>query len=607
MRNEGYLSGGGLGPDGLFAFLTGVPTNDIFANFMLGFNVPLAGLSGIETARKVSTVNYSQGYYVSDSYQINPKLTLTGGVRWDLPGGVLEKHDVNTVLLPNAASPLGTIQNPATGGSQTLKGDLALVNTPAYPSRYDDVLHNHLFAPSLGFSARVLNNTVVRGGFGMSFISYTDFNGVPSPVSSPITAASTPDTGNLSNPFPQLNGVLPQPVGRNPAFDAQIQGLTISGIVAGAKYPYVEQWNLNVQTQLSSNSVFQIGYQGSKGTHIRNSVNLNQLPDSSAAQAATQYQKLLAGGATPAQADAQTFLNVKVANPLTGKLTSVSAYNGATISQGQLLMPYPQFSTSVSNPSLNEGSSIYHSLQATYQLRLHSAGAFFAAYTWAKLIGNVDSTTGFLEGNTVGGGQDNYNKAADRSLESFDVPQRLVLNYSLALPFGKGQHWMSNDSDGLERVIGGWRVSSVTSFQVGYPLALTAQGNDLSNNFGAAGIRPNRVSGCSPKITGGAIPRLNKWFNTSCFVQPPQFTFGNEGRVDSQLRGEGVDNWDLSVSKDTHISERVHAVFEGEFINAFNRVQFGPPALQVGSSIFGVVSSTLNNPREVQFALRLLF
>ena len=607
MRNEGYFSGGGLGPDGLFAFLTGVPTNDIFANFMLGFNVPLAGLSGIETARKVSAVNYSQGYYVSDTYQINPKLTLTGGVRWDLPGGVLEKHDVNTGLLPNIASPLGSVINPTTGSPLALKGDLALVHSSAYPSRYDDILHNHLFAPNLGFSARVLNNTVVRGGFGMSFISYTNFNGVPSPVSSPITAASTPDTGNLSNPFPQINGKLPQPIGRDPNFDAQIQGLTISGIVAGAKYPYVEQWNLNVQTQLSSNSVFQIGYQGSKGTHIRNSVNLNQLPDSSAAQAATQYQSLLASGNTPAQADAKTFLNVQVANPLAGKLTSVSAYNGATISQGQLLMPYPQFSTSVSNPSLNEGSSIYHSLQATYQLRFRSAGSFYAAYTWAKLIGNVDSTTGFLEGNTVGGGQDNYNKAADRSLESFDVPQRLVLNYSLALPVGKGQHWLSNAGDGLDRVIGGWRLSSVTSFQVGYPLALTAQGNDLSNNFGAAGIRPNRVSGCSPKITGGAIPRLNKWFNTACFVQPQQFTFGNEGRVDSQLRGEGVDNWDLSVSKDTHITERVHAVFEGEFINAFNRVQFGPPALQVGSSIFGVVSSTLNNPREIQFAMRLLF
>ena len=618
MRNEGYFSGGGLGPDGLFAFLTGVPTNDIFANFMLGFNVPLAGFTGIQTSRKVSTVNYSQGYYVDDTYQMNPRLTLTGGIRWDLPGGVLEKHDVNTVLLPNIASPLGTIQNPATGESQQLKGDLALVNTAAYPSRYDDVIHKHLFAPNIGFSARVMNKTVVRGGFGMSFISYTDFNGVPSPVSSPITAASTPDTGNLSNPFPQLNGVLPQPIGRNPAFDKQIQGLTISGIVAGARYPYVEQWNLNVQRQLTSDSVFQIGYQGSKGTHIRNGKNLNQIPDNYAAQAATQYQtlynQLIAGadagnpGKAASDADAQTFLKRKVANPLAGKLTATSAYNGPTISQGQLLMPYPQFSTSVSDPSLNEGSSIYHSLQATYRVRFQNAGAFFAAYTWSKLIGTVDSTTGFLEGNTVGGGQDNYNLAANRSLESFDVPQRLVLNYSLALPFGKGQHWMSNDSDGLERVVGGWRVSSVTSFQVGYPLALTAQGNDLSNSFGAAGIRPNRVPGCKARKTGGAISRLNAWFNTACFVQPPTpFSFGDEGRVDSQLRGEGVDNWDLSISKDTHINERAQIHFEAEFLNAFNRVQFGPPGLQVGSSLFGVVSNTLNNPREVQFALRFIF
>jgi len=608
MRNEGYFSGGGLGPDGLFAFLSGVPTNDVFANFMLGFNVPIAGLSGIETARKVSAVNFDQGYYVSDTYQMNSRLTLTGGIRWDLPGGVLEKHDVNTVLLPNIPSPLGSITNPATGSVQALKGDLALVNTPAYPSRYDDILHNHLFAPNLGFSARVLKNTVMRGGFGMSFISYTDFNGVPSPVSSPITAASTPDTGNLSNPFPQINGKLPQPIGRNPAFDAQIQGLTISGIVAGARYPYVEQWNLNVQHELSSNSVFQLGYQASKGTHIRNTRNLNQLPDSEAAQAAAQYQSLVGTGNTPAQADAKTFLNVTVANPLAGKLTSVSAYNGPTISQGQLLMPYPQFSTSVSNPSNNEGSSIYHSLQATYNLRLHSAGAFYAAYTWSKLIGNIDSTTGFLEGNTVGGAQDYYNPHADRSLESFDVPQRLVLNYSLALPIGKGQRWLGNAGDGLDRLIGGWRLSSVTSFQKGYPLALTATANDLSNKFGAGTIRPDRVAGCHASKGGGAISRLNEWFNTACFVQPPTpFSFGDEGRVDSKLRGEGVDNWDLSLAKDTSITERIHAHFEAEFLNAFNRVQFGPPGLQVGSSLFGVVSSTLNNPREVQFALRLQF
>jgi hypothetical protein len=135
-RNDAFLKGGGLGPTGIFDFLNGVPTTDIFANFMLGSALPVA--SNITTSRNTSSINFSQGYYVYDTYQMNSHLTLTGGVRWDLPGGIIEKHDVNTVFLPDVASPLGTILNPATGSSQVLKGNLALVNTPAYPSRYDD-------------------------------------------------------------------------------------------------------------------------------------------------------------------------------------------------------------------------------------------------------------------------------------------------------------------------------------------------------------------------------------------------------------------------------------------------------------------------------------
>lgn len=606
IRKEAYLAGGGQGPAGSFTFTVNNPTTDIFANFMLGAIVPVT--SNIVTSRGTSSINYTQGYYVNDAYQVNSRLTLTGGLRWDLPGGILEKHDVNTVFLPTIPSPLGTINNPATGNSQQLVGNLALVNTSAYPSRYDDILHDHLFAPNLGFSARVLPNTVVRGGFGMSYISYTDFNGLPSPYGSPITQFTTPATGTLSNPFPQLNGVLPQPIGRNANFSNLIQGISISGIVAGAPYPYVMQWNLNVQHQLSSNSVFQIGYQGSKGTHLRVSRNLNQLADSYAAQAANQYTTLLGGGLTPSQADAQTFLNVQVANPLAGKLSTASAYNGATIAKGQLLKPFPQFATAATNSSKNDGTSDYNSLQASYQLRLHAAGNFYAAYTWAKLIGTVDSTTGFLEGNTVGAIQDGNNYHAEKSLESFDVPQRLVLNYSLALPVGKGQHWMSNAGGALNRVIGGWRLSSITTFQIGYPLAVTAQANDLSNKFGAGTIRPNRVSGCNPNISGSAESRLSEWFNTACFVQPATpFSYGNESRGDGQLRGEGVNNWDLALSKETNITERLRINFEADFLNTFNRVQFGPPALKVGNSTFGVVSGTLNSPRVVQFAARLIF
>jgi len=519
---------------------------------------------------------------------------------------VSEKKDLNTVFLPTIASPLGTILNPATGSSQALHGNLALVNSPAYKSRLDDVQHYHLFAPNLGFSLRVLQNTVLRGGYGMSFISL-DSQGALSPFNSPINSVTTPPTGTLSNPFPQINGVLPQPVGRDPNFSAAVQGLGVTGRIPGAKYPYVQQWNLNIQHQLPWDANFQIGYQGSKGTHLEMGLTVNQLGDNFIQQAATQYTSLVNSGSTPTQADAQTFVNQQVANPLAGKLAPGSAYNGATIRQGQLLRPYLQFD-GVTNSAANVGTSNYNSLQASFQKRFHSAGTFFAAYTWAKLMGTVDTRTGFLEGNTTGGIQDTNNLAAERSLESFDVPQRLVLNYSVNLPIGIGQKWLGGVGTGLNRVIGGWRFSGITTFQSGYPIALSAQTNDLSTEFGVPGIRPNRVQGCQAKIGGSPVSRLNKAFNTACFVQPSTpFSFGNEGRVDSQLRGDRVNNWDIAIAKDTQVTERVRAIFETEFLNAFNRTQFGPPASQVGSPGFGSINSTLNNPREIQFSLRLAF
>ncbi len=101
---------------------------------------------------------------------------------------------------------------------------------------------------------------------------------------------------------------------------------------------------------------------------------------------------------------------------------------------------------------------------------------------------------------------------------------------------------------------------------------------------------------------------MKKWFNTACFVQPATpFSFGNEPRVDSQLRGEGVDDWDLSLGKDTKVGDRLTVHFEAEFLNAFNRVQFGPPDLNISDSTYGQISSTLNNPRQIKFATRFDF
>ena len=157
-------------------------------------------------------------------------------------------------------------------------------------------------------------------------------------------------------------------------------------------------------------------------------------------------------------------------------------------------------------------------------------------------------------------------------------------------------------------------MSGTATFQSGFPLALTAQPNDLSNSFGfngpfgIASIRPDVVSGCQTKISGSAQSRLNEWFNTACYVQPTTpFSIGNEGRTDPVLRTAGVNNWDFALTKDTSLNERFHLLFTAQFLNLFNRVQFGQPGVQVGAIGFGQVTSQVNNPRQVQLALRLAF
>jgi hypothetical protein len=591
------------GPTGSFTFLSGSPTNNIFANYDMGAVV--ANTGGITTTQRFRLAEPYGGVYIMDTFHATAKLTMHAGTRWELPGSFAEKNDLNTVLLMNVVSPLGSIFNPATGANQALNGNLVLVNSPQYPSRYDNSFHSHLFAPNVGLTYRLLTNSVVSAGYSLNYVAYD--TGDPSALSTPINSLTTPPTGPLSNPFPQINGVLPKPVGRSPSYSANIQGLAIVGRVPNVPFAYAQQWNLNVQREFGQSSLLQVGYIGSKGTRLPISLNLNALSDAQAATAATQYQSLVASGLSTTAADARTFLNVQVANPLTGKLAAGSAYNGSNIAQGQLLRPFPQFAN-VTDSSFTEGGSIYHSLQASYRKRFKSAGNVFVSYSWSKLLGTVDTNTGFLESSTVGGYQDPNNLASSRSLESFDVPQRLVLNYSLTLPFGKGRYWLGNAGPITDRLVSGWNASSITTFQKGFPLVLTAQPNDLSKNFGFGAIRPNVVPGCTKAISGSAGSRLGKYFNTACFTQPATpFSIGNESRTDSTLRIPGTDNWDLAVSKDTVIHERFRILFTTQFLNMFNHVQYGQPGGQFGSTSFGVITSQLNNPRQIQFGLKLSF
>jgi hypothetical protein len=253
------------------------------------------------------------------------------------------------------------------------------------------------------------------------------------------------------------------------------------------------------------------------------------------------------------------------------------------------------------------GDSTYHSLQAKIEKRFGSGGTLLGAYTFSKLLSNTDTVTSWLETTAAGTVQDWNNASLEKALASYNVTHRAVISYVYDLPFGKGHRLAGNATGVAGKLVSGWGLNGTTTFQTGFPLVFTAQPTTLSNSFGGGAPRPNVVGGCQEEISGASQARLNRWFNTGCFTQPGPFAFGNESRTDPSLSSLGINNWDVALSKNTAITERMRLRFETEFFNIANRTQFAPPNTQLGNPSFGIVTAVRNQPRLVQFALRLSF
>lgn len=558
-------------------------TGYAFASYLLG--TPASG--SVAGAARTFQQLYYQGYYLADSYRVTNKLTLNFGVRLDVIGSFSERYDRIVAFDPTATDPVGQ----RTG--LNLKGQLELVNSPAYPSRNQLGSAKLAPAPRLGYAWSLNDKTVVRGGYGLSWVSPEQINYSLAPFQSPVNAATTTmvtsvnggltPLNTLSNPFP--NGLL-QPLGHNTALLSNFEGQSFNAPIPGPRYPYIQQWNTEVQRQLPIGVIFDIAYAGSKATHLAYSViQINQLPN--------QYLSL--GSA----------LLATVANPFYGVLPASAGTLGlATVTRGQLLRPYPQY-LNIGNSAPDLGNSTYHSLQMRVEKRLASGGTITGSYTWAKLLSDTDTLSSWLEaGHSVGGVQDNTNLRLEKSLASFNAAQRLVVSYVYDLPFGKGKHFLGGIHGIEDKLLSGWALNGVTTLQSGLPLAFTTASN-LTNSLGG-GSRPNVISP-NVGVSGSAQSRINGWFNVQAFQQPAAFTFGSESRTDPVLRAAGIANWDFSIVKRTTITERLKLDFRTEFINLFNRVQFADPNTSFGNPSFGLVTSVLNQPRLVQFGLRLGF
>jgi hypothetical protein len=584
-------------PTGVFNFDAGFtsqnPTNQgatgaAFASFLLGYPI---NTSNTQTSPFTAGSMRYQGYFANDTFQATKRLTLTLGLRWEIPGVYTERFDRLVNFDP-------TIPNPVLAG-RTINGNpvlgaFVLVNTPAHPERGLRPEHYRLFAPRIGAAYRLTDKTVVRLGGGIFYVpANVQFpEGPYGNVVNYLTAGFVGTTNNNATPLNTLSDPYPggfqTPPGRNPTYQQILLGASDRAPLRFASYPYTEQWNFSIQRQIGSDVAVEAAYAGLHGVHLpQGGFQLDTLPD--------QYLSL------------GSQLTTQVDNPLYG-LVQNGPMSQAKVQQGLLLMKFPQYA-SLPDPGGYRGNSSYHSLQVKAEKRFRAGGSVLASYTFSKVLSDVETLTTWLDSGTgVAGVQDYNNFRAERALSSFDSRQRLTVGYVADLPFGQGKHFLTDAKGIVGKLVSGWGVNGVSTFQKGFPLGFTATPNQLSGfNFG---LRPNVVPGCTAALSGPAQSRLNQWFNTSCYSVPASFTLGNEGRSDATVRSPGINNFNFALFKRTAITEKVKLEFRAEVFNLFNRVQFGPPnrtETTASNSTFGQITTQLNDPRLVQLALRLSF
>ena len=246
----------------------------------------------------------------------------------------------------------------------------------------------------------------------------------------------------------------------------------------------------------------------------------------------------------------------------------------------------PNVTTAV---GMSVGNSIYHSFQLKVQRRFAKGFYVLGSYTKSKVIGSVDSNfSNAVPGvSSFGQAQNALDRRAERSLSDTDVPQRLVVSYGWELPIFR-----------KHRLLGGWQLSGITTLSAGNPFDLVNQPSTL-NNGGSQ--RPDRIA--DGRISDWSLER---YFDIAAFRSPAPFTYGNAGR--NVLRGPGVKTWDVSLIKDTQLTDRLRLQWRTDFFNASNTPQFNSPGNTIGTPQAGQISSTrFATNRQIQLVMKLFF
>jgi len=538
---------------------TGFP----MASFLLGL-----GGGSLANNNGVSILNKYYGFFFQDDYRATSKLTLNMGLRYEFETPRTERYDRATRGFDiSTASRLGS----------GARGGLQYVGVNSQPRGIYNPDRNNI-APRFGFAYTMMQKTVLRAGYALHYmpvVGSVDPVGYSTSTSVVTSLDGVTPEDRLSNPFPTG---LAQITGNSLGL-ATLIGQNISYVDPSDVTPLLHTWNMNIQREVFSKSLLQIGYVGSRGIHITSdpqtgiSENINQVP--------AQYLSL-----------GRSLLET-VPNPFAGRI-AIGQLAGATVQRQQLLRPYPQFLNVTRNlPTF--GNTVYHSLQAKFEQRLWHGLTTIVSYTWSKNMGDI------------GPYQDNYNRRVERAVTSFDVPHRLTVTTSWDLPVGKGRRYLGNASKPVGLLFGQWNMATFNTFQAGFPLSFGVNQNTLFLT-GAGGQRPNVTGDPQAGISGSITDRLGAYFNTAAFAQPPDFTFGNVGSRVGWLRNPGMNNLNLTLTKQFIIHEKLKANLRASSFNLMNHPVFSGPNTTFGAlGQFGRISAQANLSRQTELVLRLIF
>ena len=511
--------------------------------------------------------------YFQDDWRVNKKLTLNLGLRWSFFGRYQEKLNQEYGLDPNLYSPANAgIVDPATGALETEDGNLiglqynGYIQCGAKSSTYPGVsggptgcMTNKLVnpAPRIGFAwdPKGDGKMAIRGGYGI-FFEHMNGNEANAEVLQQGAAPNSPSsTQNNAPGYDQVGagGGLLFPV--NP--------ITIPG---RATWPYVQQWNIGFQKEVPLNFVVGVAYVGSKGTHLANQRDINQLHLTSTNPFAAGQPITNADCDTIAGDDGLPNPDATLAN---GTPVPAGALNNLFVACGNsanlVRTSYPGLGT-VTSVETN-ANSIYNSLQVTAR-RSVGALTFSAAYTYSH---SIDSSSDRYDGAFV----DSYDYLHQRASSNFDLRHNLSMSFVYAFPFFK-------EPGVAHTLLGGWSASSIITIQTGTPVSVT---NDTQ--FGdSAGLGNSVGTGSRPEIVGNAnsVSSADKtasasggvfgplYYNPGAYTVPTGLTYGNVGRNTLYLPGRT--NFDIGLFKRFSIKEKAAFEFRWEVFNLFNHTQY---------------------------------